>query len=123
MAEDDPEMSLVRLAKEEEGIGVSTGAHLAGVRSALLMQNHGFLQSINGIVSCALLYKIPLLRSGNVGTGVSLIHGMLHGPSRLYELDAVAMAHAESSCPRSSFPDRRADEGGVMVRVNCRRAV
>ena len=62
MAEDDPDMSLVRLAKEEEGIGVSTGAHLAGVRSALLMQNHGFLQSINGIVSCALLYKIPLLK-------------------------------------------------------------
>ena len=51
MAEDDPDMSLVRLAKEEEGIGVSTGAHLAGVRSALLMQNHGFLASVNGIVS------------------------------------------------------------------------
>ena len=61
MAEDDPEMILVRLAKEEEGIGLSSGAHFAGVRSALLMQNHGFLQSINGIVSLALLYKIPLL--------------------------------------------------------------
>ncbi len=61
MAQDDPDMTLVRLAKEEEGIGVSTGAHFAGLRSALLMQNHGFLQSINGLVSCALLYKIPLL--------------------------------------------------------------
>src|SRR5438270_4845857 len=61
MAEDDPEMILVRLAKEEEGVGVSIGAHLAGVRSALLMQNHGFLQAINGIVSGVLLYKIPLL--------------------------------------------------------------
>ncbi|MGH2752763.1 MAG: thiamine pyrophosphate-binding protein [Actinomycetota bacterium] len=61
MADDDPGMTLVRLAKEEEGVGISTGAHFAGVRSALLMQNHGFLQSINGIVSCALLYKIPLL--------------------------------------------------------------
>src|SRR5918912_384193 len=61
MAEDDPEMSLVRLAKEEEGVGISAGAHLAGVRSAMLMQNHGFLASINGIVSCAQLYRIPLL--------------------------------------------------------------
>src|SRR6266571_1777770 len=61
MAEDDPDMILVRLAKEEEGVGVSMGAHLAGVRSALLMQNHGLLQAINGIVSGALLYKIPLL--------------------------------------------------------------
>lgn len=61
MAEEDPEMILVRLAKEEEGVGVSMGAHFAGVRSALLMQNHGFLQAINGIVSGAMLYHMPLL--------------------------------------------------------------
>jgi sulfopyruvate decarboxylase subunit alpha len=61
MAEDDPEMILVRLAKEEEGVGISAGAHFAGVSSAMLMQNHGFLASINGIVSFALLYRIPLL--------------------------------------------------------------
>src|ERR671915_95527 len=60
MADDDPDVTLVRLAKEEEGIGISMGAHLAGARSALLMQNHGFLQSINGIVSGAMLYKVPL---------------------------------------------------------------
>src|SRR6201982_2274856 len=61
MADDDPEVSLIRVAKEEEAIGVSAGAHLAGVNSALLMQNHGFLAAINPIVSLALLYKIPLL--------------------------------------------------------------
>ncbi len=61
MAEDDPEMILVRLAKEEEGVGISAGAHLAGAKSAMLMQNHGLLASINGIVSCAQLYRIPLL--------------------------------------------------------------
>src|SRR5712672_3824611 len=61
MAEDDPQMTLVRLAKEEEGVGVSAGAHFAGVKSAMLLQNHGFLQAINGIVGVSLLYKIPLL--------------------------------------------------------------
>lgn len=61
MAEEDDEMTLVRLAKEEEGVGISTGAHLAGVKSAMLMQNHGFLAAINGIVSCGQLYRIPLL--------------------------------------------------------------
>ncbi len=61
MAEDDPEMKLVRLAKEEEGVGISAGAHFAGVKSAMLMQNHGFLAAVNGIVSFAQLYKIPLL--------------------------------------------------------------
>ena len=61
MAEEDADTILVRLAKEEEGVGLSMGAHFAGVRSAMLMQNHGFLASINGIVSGAQLYRIPLL--------------------------------------------------------------
>ncbi len=61
MAEEDPEVRLVRVAKEEEAVGLSAGAHLAGVRSAMLMQNHGFLAAVNGIVSFAHLYKIPLL--------------------------------------------------------------
>jgi sulfopyruvate decarboxylase subunit alpha len=61
MAEDDPDMTLVRLAKEEEAVGISAGAHFAGVRSAALMQNHGFLAAINGIVSGAMLYKLPFL--------------------------------------------------------------
>src|SRR5215831_9991746 len=61
LAEADPEMTLVRLAKEEEGVGVSVGAHLAGVRSAMLMQNHGLLASVNGIVSLAQLCRVPLL--------------------------------------------------------------
>lgn len=61
MADEDPEMKLIRISKEEEAVGISAGAYLAGVSSALLMQNHGFLAAINPIVSLALLYKIPLL--------------------------------------------------------------
>ena len=61
MTDEDPAMILVRLAKEEEAVGISAGAHFAGVKSAMLMQNHGFLASINGIVSFSQLYKIPLL--------------------------------------------------------------
>jgi sulfopyruvate decarboxylase subunit alpha len=57
----DSDMRVVLIAREEEGVGICAGAHLAGIRSALLMQNHGFLQSINGVVSLAMLYRIPLL--------------------------------------------------------------
>ena len=39
----------------------AAGAYFAGARNALLMQNHGFLASINGIVSLAMLYRIPLV--------------------------------------------------------------
>jgi len=60
LAEDDPEMTLVEVAKEEEAIGIAAGAYFAGKSNALLMQNHGFLAAINGIVSLALLYRVPL---------------------------------------------------------------
>src|SRR5262249_41779534 len=60
LADDDPEMTLVEVAKEEEAVGIAAGAYLAGTPNALLMQNHGFLASINGIVSLAMLYRVPL---------------------------------------------------------------
>ena len=59
-AEDDPEVELIEVAKEEEAIGIAAGAYFAGEPHALLMQNHGFLAGINGIVSLAQLYHIPL---------------------------------------------------------------
>ena len=60
LAEDDPDMTLVEVAKEEEAIGIAAGAHFAGKPNILLMQNHGFLAALNGIVSLALLYRVPL---------------------------------------------------------------
>jgi len=59
-AEDDPEVELVQVAKEEEAIGIAAGAHFADEPHLLLMQNHGFLAAINGVVSLAQLYSVPL---------------------------------------------------------------
>jgi sulfopyruvate decarboxylase subunit alpha len=60
LADEDAEMCLIEVAKEEEAVGIAAGAYLAGEPNLLLMQNHGFLAAINGIVSLALLYRIPL---------------------------------------------------------------
>lgn len=60
MADEDPEMCLVEVAKEEEAIGIAAGAYFAGKPNLLLMQNHGFLAAINGVVSLAMSYRIPL---------------------------------------------------------------
>lgn len=59
-AEKDPAVRLIQVAKEEEAIGIAAGAYFAGERHILLMQNHGFLAAMNGIVSLAMLYGIPL---------------------------------------------------------------
>ena len=59
-AEDDPDVQLIQVAKEEEAVGIAAGAYFAGEPHLLLMQNHGFFGAINGIVSLAQLYGIPL---------------------------------------------------------------
>ncbi|MEM7405162.1 MAG: thiamine pyrophosphate-binding protein [Pseudomonadota bacterium] len=59
-AESDPEMKLVQVSREEEAIGVAAGAYFAGEPHILLMQNHGLFGAVNGIVSLAQLYHVPL---------------------------------------------------------------
>src|SRR5260221_13285884 len=61
MAEDDPDMTLVRIAKEEEAIGISAGAHLAGGRLGVLMEKDGLPAAINPPLAPGLVYNIPLL--------------------------------------------------------------
>ena len=46
---EDKEIAHVPVGREEEGIGVCTGAHLAGKQPAMLMQNGGLLNSCNGL--------------------------------------------------------------------------
>ena len=146
LADDDPEMILVRLAKEEEGVGVSAGAHFAGVKSAMLMQNHGFLASINGIVSFAHLYKIPLLmlisyrgtfgerdpwqtQGGNITESVLRALGIPY--SFLDTSDSVKKRIRQAQMPRGeqltascSSSDTRPDVGGaVMLRIDCLRSI
>ncbi|MHA1277251.1 MAG: sulfopyruvate decarboxylase subunit alpha [Candidatus Helarchaeota archaeon] len=49
------------LTREEEGIGIAAGAYLAGShRSILLIQSGGIGNSINALLSLAVLHKIPL---------------------------------------------------------------
>jgi sulfopyruvate decarboxylase subunit alpha len=51
----------VPLCREEEGIGICAGAYLVGKRCAAIMQNGGFFNSNNAIISTLLQYQIPLL--------------------------------------------------------------
>ena len=138
-------MILVRLAKEEEGVGISAGAHLAGVKSAMLMQNHGFLASINGIVSCAQLYRIPLLmlisyrgefgerdpwQTEGGGVTEDLLRALRIPFSYLDRPDHVAHAHRQGADAgvvvqqagrAAAVP--RPDVGGRMTRLDALKAI
>jgi sulfopyruvate decarboxylase subunit alpha len=51
----------VRLAREEEGMGICAGAYLTGRTPALVMQNGGLLNSANGLTTTLLQFGIPTL--------------------------------------------------------------
>ena len=55
------ELKHVPLCREEEGIGICAGAYLAGKKTALIMQNAGFLNSCNALTTTCLQFQIPTL--------------------------------------------------------------
>ncbi|HXF75666.1 MAG TPA: thiamine pyrophosphate-binding protein [Methylomirabilota bacterium] len=69
--EGDAEFKHVPLCREEEGIGICAGAYLAGRRTAIIMQNAGFLNSCNALTTTSLQFQIPILMliyyAGDIG--------------------------------------------------------
>ncbi len=49
------------VTREEEGIGICTGAYLGGKRSCMVMQNAGLLNAANALTTTALQIEIPML--------------------------------------------------------------
>jgi sulfopyruvate decarboxylase subunit alpha len=60
-AASDPALKHIPLCREEEGIGICAGAYLAGRKTALIMQNAGFLNSCNALTTTSLQFQIPTL--------------------------------------------------------------
>ena len=69
--ESDPGLKHVPLCREEEGIGICAGAYLAGTKTALIVQNAGFLNSCNALTTTSLQFQIPTLHpiyyAGDIG--------------------------------------------------------
>ena len=59
--ERDADLKHVALCREEEGIGICAGAYLAGKKTAIIMQNAGFLNSCNALTTTSLQFQIPIL--------------------------------------------------------------
>lgn len=59
--ETDPDLRVVTLTREEEGIGILTGAYLGGIRGALFLQSSGAGNILNALGSLAIPYQIPFV--------------------------------------------------------------
>jgi sulfopyruvate decarboxylase subunit alpha len=115
-----PRLRLVRVCKEDEGIGICAGLAACGKRAVLLIQNTGFFDSINAIRAVAVEYRQPICmmigllgkepdveprESGNFG--VAIVEPMLDVLGIRHQLldrerdaaliaPAIAAAYAES---------------------------
>jgi len=59
--EADPEIEVLQLTREEEGVGILSGAYLGGTRGALLMQSSGLGNCVNALGGLPMAYRIPFL--------------------------------------------------------------
>jgi len=80
----DKDITHIPVGREEEGIGVCTGAHLGGKKPAMLMQNGGLLNSCNGLTTTALQFGIPVLLliyyAGDIGDNAFHMLGLVTEP-------------------------------------------
>jgi len=80
----DKDITHVPVGREEEGIGVCSGAYLVGKTPAMLMQNGGLLNSANGLTTTALQFGIPVLLliyyAGDLGDNAFHMVGLVTEP-------------------------------------------
>ena len=59
--EADRDITHIRLAREDDGVGICAGAFLGGRKAALICQNSGVLLSVNALGGVAYHHQIPFL--------------------------------------------------------------
>jgi sulfopyruvate decarboxylase TPP-binding subunit len=58
---DDPDLRLVAVCKEDEGVSICAGLSYADRRAVLLIQHTGLLDSVNAIRAIAVEYGLPVV--------------------------------------------------------------
>jgi sulfopyruvate decarboxylase subunit alpha len=117
---DDKEITHVPVGREEEGIGVCAGAHLAGKQPAMLMQNGGLLNSCNGLTTTALQFGVPMLLlvyyAGDMGDNAFHMVGLATEPV----LQGLGIKYTVMRDPAKVKQDIA---GAVMAAVGSKRPV
>lgn len=134
--EADPDITHVRLAREDDGVGICAGAFLGGRKAALVCQNAGVLLSTNALGGFAYHHQIPFLvlaaLRGNfddgfyyqmykgrvtipVLQGLGLPHWVIDGPEQLSLIEQGSRQAFLSRLPVVLLLRRRALVGGAAA--------
>src|ERR1035437_1069367 len=112
----DPFFTVFSTTREEEAVGIVSGAWLAGMRGIVLMQTSGFATLANVLASLAVPFQIPVMMmvsergtQGEFNIGQALVARTMRPV-----LDCLAIEHHTLS---------RLDEGEFIVDRSIRQAV
>jgi len=108
----DAECRVVTVCREEEGLGLLSGAFMAGQRGALIMQNSGLGNCVNTLGSLNVASQIPvvLVMSHRGDLGEFNPAQVPVGQAAVRILDALDVRHI---MPRS-IPDLEAQADGLI---------
>jgi sulfopyruvate decarboxylase subunit alpha len=121
----EPGLRMIRVCKEDEGIGICAGLSYCDKRALLLMQHTGLLDSINAIRAVGVEYELPICmmvgllnKEPGVPPSKSQHYGVrVVGPI----LDAMGVAHhvietdADVSVIRPAIEDAYAKKRPVVL--------
>ena len=140
----DPFFTTFATAREEEAVGIVSGAWMGGRRGAVLMQTSGFATLANVLASLAVPYQIPLIMfvsergtlgefnygqslvcphqaagAGFAGAGASHHHPARRARIHRRPLDQAGRHHAGAGgADPLAAPDRRQDVRQVSDKMN-----
>lgn len=91
----DSDLPYMPATREDEAMGIATGACLAGKQPVVMMQNSGLGSSINPLASLDILYRIPvlLLISWRGYQGKDAPEHLIMGEAMLKLLDAFGVPY------------------------------
>jgi len=91
----DTDLPYMPATREDEAMGIATGACLAGKQPVVMMQNSGLGSSINPLASLDILYRIPmlLLVSWRGYQGKDAPEHLIMGEAMLKLLDAIGVPY------------------------------
>jgi sulfopyruvate decarboxylase subunit alpha len=126
--EQDKELKHVPLCREEEGIGICAGAYLAGKKTALIMQNAGFLNSCNALTTTSMQLQIPALLliyyAGDIGDrGFSTLGSVTEPVLRAMGIRSYVLRKAEEIDATLSGAQILADDSKKPVAVLLTKSV
>lgn len=95
LMEKDGGFQVIPVTREEEGIGILSGAHLGGMRGALLFQSSGLGNSVNALTSLCIPQQIPFLMVISPRGDVGEINPFQTPMGRILEplLDLLSIQH------------------------------